>query len=209
MFAVIAAERLRLADALDGLDGLDEADWTTPSLCDGWTIHQVAAHLNSPWSVPMPAVIWSVVRSGGIDRGFDRVAKELALRLTPAACVAGLRQNATSRFTPPGFGPEAPLTDVIAHGADMLIPLDRSVAIVPEALVTSLTWLVAGKTRGFAPKHRVDGLRFSATDLNLTVGLGDAEVKGPALSLIGTLVGRGTFSEHLDGPGAAILRARL
>ena len=192
MFAVIAAERLRLADALDGLDGLDEADWTTPSLCDGWTIHQVAAHLNSPWSVPMPAVIWSVVRSGGIDRGFDRVAKELALRLTPA-----------------GFGPEAPLTDVIAHGADMLIPLDRSVAIVPEALVTSLTWLVAGKTRGFAPKHRVDGLRFSATDLNLTVGLGDAEVKGPALSLIGTLVGRGTFSEHLDGPGAAILRARL
>ena len=205
-FALIAAERLRLADALATLD---DAAWGTQSLCDDWNVHQVAAHLNAPWSVPVPAVIWSIVRSGGLDRGFDRVAKDLALRLAPSACVAGLRRHAESRFTPPGSGPEAPLTDVIVHGADMLVPLDRSVAISPDALASSLTWLSAGRARGFLPKSRVTGLRFTATDLDLTVGAGEAEVVGPALSIIGTLVGRTALAGPLEGSGAPTLLARL
>jgi uncharacterized protein (TIGR03083 family) len=102
VFALIAAERLRLADALDEL-APDE--WDRPSLCDGWSVHLVAAHLNAPWTVSIPAMAWSMVTSGGIDRGLDRVAHRLADRLDPAACVAGLRANAGSRFTPPGPGP--------------------------------------------------------------------------------------------------------
>ncbi len=39
---VIDAQRLRLAGLLDDLS---EHDWQQPSLCDGWTVRDVAAHL--------------------------------------------------------------------------------------------------------------------------------------------------------------------
>ena len=38
----IDAERLRLADVLGDLD---EGQWLSPSLCAGWTVRDVAAHL--------------------------------------------------------------------------------------------------------------------------------------------------------------------
>ena len=117
LFPMIAAERMRLAD---GLDALGPPEWEAPSLCAGWTVHVVGAHLNAPFEVSAPAVLFQMARARSLDGGFDRVARRLAERLDPAACIAGLRDHADSRFTPPGSGPEAPLTDVIVHGADML-----------------------------------------------------------------------------------------
>jgi uncharacterized protein (TIGR03083 family) len=38
----VEAERLGLADLLDGLD---PGEWERQSLCDGWTVHDVVAHL--------------------------------------------------------------------------------------------------------------------------------------------------------------------
>ena len=38
----VAAERLRLAE---DLESLTPAQWATPSLCAGWTVHDVVAHL--------------------------------------------------------------------------------------------------------------------------------------------------------------------
>ena len=106
------------------------------------------------------------------------MARRLADRLDPAACVAGLRDNATSRFTPPGSGPEAPLTDVIVHGADMLVPSGRSVAVDPVALATSLEFLAGGRAKGFVPKGRVDGLAFEASDIDVRVGRGSRSCGG-------------------------------
>lgn len=39
--AVLRAARLPLVDLLASLD---EAEWATPSLCEGWTVQEVAAH---------------------------------------------------------------------------------------------------------------------------------------------------------------------
>ena len=135
VFPLIAAERIRLADALDGLSA---DDWAAPSLCTGWSVHVVAAHLNAPWEATFPTVLVEVVKARSLAGGFDRLARRLADTLDPAACVTGLRDHAGSRFTPPGFGPEAPLSDVIVHGADMLQPLGRSVAIDPALRDLSL-----------------------------------------------------------------------
>ncbi len=204
-FDLIAAERLRLADALDQL-GPD--DWGSPSLCQGWSVHVVAAHLNAPWSASLPKVLLAVTRSLSLDRGFDRVARDLAGRLDPAACVTGLRDHADSHFTPPGSGPEAPLTDVLVHGADMLRPLGRSVDVAPDALTTSLRWLAAGRAKGFVPRGRVDGLVFEATDVDCVAGTGPATVRGTALALCGALCGRTAWLEDLSGDGIPLLTAR-
>lgn len=205
-FDLIAAERRRLADALDQLD---PDDWQSPSLCQGWTVHQVAAHLNAPWSVSIPSVVLTIVGSFSVDRGFDRVARQLAHRLDPASCIAGLRANADSRFTPPGAGPEAPLTDVLVHGGDILRPLGRSVDAGPEARTAMLRWLAAGRAKGFVPRGRIAGLVVEATDVECVAGPGPAGVRGPALALSGALCGRPAWLADLSGDGLILLTTRL
>lgn len=205
-FALIAAERRRLAERLGDLE---PADWDKPSLCAGWSVHVVAAHLNAPWSVSVPEVLFQVLRSGGLGKGFDRVARELAVKLDPAACVAGLRSHADSRFSPPGAGPEAPLSDVIVHGADMLQPLGKAVTVDPSALATSLQWLARGRAKGFVPRGRVVGLAFEATDIDLRCGAGPAVVRGPAVAICSVLTGRPAMLGHLSGQGADLLASRL
>ncbi len=51
------------------LEGLSEEEWRRPSLCDGWTVRQVAAHLalqHTTWSM-MPRVVPDLVRHGGMN----------------------------------------------------------------------------------------------------------------------------------------------
>lgn len=207
LFALIAAERLRLADELDQLS---PGDWKQPSRCEGWSNHVVIAHLNMAWEFGLPAVLGAIVRHrGSIDRAFDHLSRDLAARRSPAECVAGLRANADHRFTPPLMGPEAPLTEVIVHGADILGPLGRSVAVAPEALRVSAGWLSQGRAKGFLPGSRVQGLSFEATDIDLRTGDGTGLVSGPALSVITTLLGRTGSAPDLTGDGVPALLGRL
>ena len=43
--AAVEAEFLSLAELLDGLP---DAGWDTPSLCEGWRVREVVAHLTMP-----------------------------------------------------------------------------------------------------------------------------------------------------------------
>ncbi len=204
-FSLIAAERRTLADALDVLA---EDDWAQPSLCGYWTTHQVVAHLNVPFEVGAPSFLVAMVKArGSFDRANERVAIDLARRMDPAACVAGLRTNAESHFTPPGFGPEAPLTDTIVHGGDILQPLGRTVVVAPEALEISLRFIATPKARRGFGAVSSDHLEVAPTDLDLVLGAG-ARLEGPARSLIAALAGRTPFLDDLTGSGVDLLRTR-
>ena len=204
-FSLIAAERRRLADALDGL-GDDE--WTQPSLCGAWTTHQVAAHLNAAFEVATTTFLVALVKArGSFDRANEQVAVDLARRMGPAACTAGLRTHAESHFTPPGFGPEAPLTDTIVHGGDILQPLGRTIDVAPDALEISLRFITARKARRGFGAVSSDGLEVAPTDLDVVLGSGE-RLAGPARSLIAALAGRTPFLDDLTGPGVELLRAR-
>ena len=61
-FAHIARQRYAVADVLDTLKG-DE--WSSPSLCDGWRIQEMAAHLTMPFRVSKSRFLLSVVGTGG------------------------------------------------------------------------------------------------------------------------------------------------
>lgn len=202
-FELIRAERVRLADELATLS---DDEWRQPSLCEGWTTHVVAAHLNLPWAIGRPQFLWGVLKArGNVDRAMDHLSREHARRTPPQACVDELRAHAGHRFTPPLFGPEAPLTDVIVHGADILQPLGRHVAVSDEALTAVLTFLTGGKARPpFAPR-KLDGVRIHVTDLDRQLGDGPAEITGPALAVCGTLLHRRGYASQLDGPGVALL----
>jgi uncharacterized protein (TIGR03083 family) len=206
LFALLAAERRRLADELEGLTA---AEWEQASLCAGWTNHTVVAHLTLPWSISSPQFLLGLVRArGSIDRAMDRFSREQATRVGPDGCVASLREHAEDRFTPPGFGPEAPLTDVVVHGADILQPLGRAVTHDPDALRTVLAFVTGPKARRGFGAASIDGLVLRATDIDQHVGTGDAAVSGSALALSGAVLGRAPHAAVLSGDGARLLAAR-
>lgn len=206
VFALVATERRRAADFFADLD---EAQLATPSLCGAWTVKEVLAHLTAPFSVSMTGAFLGVLRHRlSFDRYNAALAQELGTRPT-AELLAALRENATSRFTPPGLGPEAPLTDLAVHTRDAARPLGLPHQVSADAWRVVLTFLVSPKAqRSFVPKSRLSGLRLVVTDLDGAHGAG-AEVRGTAEALALILTGRMAALDDLSGPGVDLLRSRL
>jgi uncharacterized protein (TIGR03083 family) len=201
---MIAQERRTLADTLSGLD---TRQWSTPSLCRGWTVHDVAAHLLMPLVTSVPRVLVAMARSGfSFDRANVKLTAAVARRSNDEI-VLGLRANADRQFKPPGMGYEAPLTDATVHGQDIRRPLGIHHSFDPEHLQRSLTFL-AGKSQGFVPKGLTDGIRFEATDFDWVGGDG-AVARGPGESILLTMTGRRVAVAELEGPGVGTLRGRL
>ncbi len=197
MIERIADERLRLAEHLRTLP---PDAWDRPSLCDGWTVHHVLAYLVTPFLVSLPAMALAVVRSRGVDGAMDRQARRLARR-PPHELLDVLEQHAATPFRPPGMPLEAPLTDVVAHGADIRWSLDaeRADPGEPARLLPVLDFLVGPAARGaLVPAGRLRGVRLVADDLPWSAGEG-AEVRGPALALVMGVLGRPAAQPLLRG----------
>ena len=199
LFAEIADERRRLADQLSGLT---DEQWATPSLCAGWTCRDVVAHLVMPLVVSTPTIVLAMIRAfGDFDKANVAVTTKVAQRYDDLAAV--LRDKADKRFTPPGNGPLAPLSDIVIHGADIRRPLGLPSTTDPDSRRTVLDCLVTPKaSRGFT--DGVAPVRWVTTDLDWTFGDGP-EVRGPAESLMLVMTGRGIAMADLTGDGAATL----
>ena len=205
-YAMIAVQRRVVADLLSSL--ADE-QWATASLCEGWTVREVAAHLVMPFDMSVATLMWRLVKSrGNFNRVSDDFAKAKASAPT-ASLVAAIRSNAENRFTPPGLGPEAPLTDIVVHGLDIGVPLVRTAPVPAETSNAVLGFLMTSKaTRGFVPDGRVSRLRFESTDTGWSSGSGPI-VSGPACSLVLALTGRRLGLDGLAGDGVGELDRRL
>lgn len=196
-------ERLGLAARLAELT---PNEWEIPSLCLGWSVRHVAAHLITPFAVSPRHMAVRVVKARGISGAMDAAARELATRPTHDL-VALLQQHAGSTFHPPGLPLAAPLTDVIVHGADIRWALGDATRDWGdcERLRPVLDFLVSPRAlTGFMPRRRTAGLSFMATDQEWTFGSGQP-VRGPSLALTLGLLGRPRAFPLLDGAGVAAL----
>src|SRR5689334_7822122 len=117
----IAGMRLALAGLLDQLA---EADWEKPSLCAGWRVRDVAAHVALTPQVPgVRAMLADAARARG---SFHRLNHDLAVRHAardPARLLAELREHACSRRLPPVTNYRNVVLDVLVHAQDIAIPL--------------------------------------------------------------------------------------
>jgi Mycothiol maleylpyruvate isomerase N-terminal domain len=93
VFALIEVERWRAADMFASLTD-DQLD--TPSLCQEWTVRDIAAHLIGPFCVSVPRFLAGSLVSGGMRRYSARATHRLA----------GLRLTATDLDWTAGDGPE-------------------------------------------------------------------------------------------------------
>lgn len=203
-FAMIADERRGLADLLEGFD---DRQWSTPSLCAGWTVQTVAGHLTAGWNVSMPRFVVSIVRYRGFDRANDHLARALGDR-PPDEIAADLRDHAEHRFTPPGLGPEAPLADLLLHGLDIRRPLGLARELPADRVEVVLSLLTSKKGQQAAPAGGLGGLHFRATDLSWAWGDGP-EVAGTGEALLLALAGRPAALDELSGEGTAAFRDRF
>lgn len=206
-FDTIAAERLALVERLDGLP---DDEWSTPSLCDGWTVKHVLAHLVTPFAVSMPRIVAYAVRGRSFSTAMDRAAHELADVHSPTELLDILAAHADSTFTPPGFPPAAPLTDIACHSADIRWPLGDALddwGSDPERLLPSLDFLATKHPSAFVPKGRLVGLHLVATDQDWSHGEG-LRVSGTSLALAMAMIGREPALGQLDGHGVEVLASR-
>lgn len=204
-FAEIADERRRLADLLSGLTCEQQA---ARSLCEEWSVHDVAGHLILPMEVSTSKFMLTMLACrGNFDRANGRLTRQQARRPIEEI-IEVLRQKADARFTPPGAGPEAPLTDLLVHGLDIRWPLGLTCDVPEERLQKSLTFLTCTPACGLVPRGALDALRFEANDIDWSHGSGPT-VSGDAESLLLAITGRTTALRFLSGDGLPKLHARL
>jgi uncharacterized protein (TIGR03083 family) len=203
VFAAVANERRQIADLVDTLD---DAQLASPSLCSGWDIKTVAAHLVSVVADSFWAFQRTALRCRGVDSAIDELARRRA-RLPAAEIAAALRRYADHQLSPPITGPLSGLTDVLVHGGDIRIPLGLPFTPDRNRVELALDFLNGPLPLGFVPRGRLRGVRLHATDLDRTWGRG-AEVQGPAADLLMSVAGRTALLDNLDGPGVPILRRR-
>ena len=202
-FEAIAAQRRALADVLEGLT---PEQWETQSLCDAWTVHQLAGHIVVPFEVSLPRVMLEMAKALG---NFSKANAALAVRAaeaSPEQLVATIRANADSHFTPPGHDWHAPLTDTYVHTQDACIPLGIEAPADATQWPLILDFLLTRKARGAFVGRDLPAVRFVATDVEWSAGDGP-EVSGPAAALTTTILGRSALADRLGGPGATSLRA--
>ncbi|GAB3821294.1 maleylpyruvate isomerase family mycothiol-dependent enzyme [Kribbella italica] len=205
VLALTTAERLSLADFFDSLTA---AEWQADSLCAGWTVHDVAAHMTLSTRTTVPMVIKGAIRARG---SFDRMellfATERAARFSPAELVTQLRETATSAHRTLGAGIVDPLLDALVHGQDVARPLGRPRPMPAEAAVIALEHVLSSKFYG-APK-RLRDVRLIATDHPWSSGTGSHELRGPLADLILTATGRPAGLLNLTGPALPKVTAAL
>ncbi len=200
IWGTIAAERRALAD---DLAAIKETDWTKPSLCDGWTVRDVLAHMAStPTTTPFNFLPKLAASGFSLDKMSE---KEIAKR-RDTDVLAEFRSSASSRKSPPG-PKDTWLGEVIVHGEDIRRPLNISHSYPGEALA-AVAAFYSKSNLVIGGRKRVAGLKLSATDTGWSGGQG-AEVSGPMLDLVLAIAGRKAALAGLSGPGLKTLESRM
>ncbi|MFJ3765988.1 maleylpyruvate isomerase family mycothiol-dependent enzyme [Streptomyces sp. NPDC090082] len=181
----IAAERRELADLLDTLR---DEQWNAPSLCAGWRVREVAAHMSMGFRLSLPATLGALVRArGNLHRMTDRVARRDAAAHAPTALAAFLRDNAHHPWTPPVGGPVAALGHDVVHGLDIIVALGLDRRVPEDRLRLLLDRVKPSGLRFFGVD--LDGVRLCAEDLDWSYGSG-SPVYGSAQDLLLLAFGR-------------------
>jgi uncharacterized protein (TIGR03083 family) len=183
------------ADLADFLDTLTAEQWTTPSLCEGWTVRDVATHITQS-SASWMRLSAEAARSGfRFNAMVSRYAREDTK--TPAQITAAMRAMVGSRRRPPGTAEADPLVDALVHGQDIAIPLGVKRPMPVPAAVAAAQRLWAMHFP-LSPSTRFPGVAFTATDAAFSVGNGH-QVHGPIHDIVLVLAGRRAGLAGLSG----------
>jgi uncharacterized protein (TIGR03083 family) len=195
--AMSAAMRREIAECLSSLP---DTQLAVRSLCAGWDVLTVGAHL--------AALMAAVIRHGGsMRRANDRLTRQMSRR-GATAVIDALRSNADRPLASPRNGPVAPMTEVLVHAGDIYRPLGLDQVVSPEFVREALDFVTTVRPSNLVPRRRLVGLRIVAEDVGFAAGSGE-ELRGNGLDLIMVLCGRISVLPALGGSGVSVIESRL
>lgn len=197
IWPVVHDERVAL---ICDLDPLAAAQWRTPSLCPGWDIHDVLAHLLDSAKTTRLGFVGRMVAA---RFNFDRdnaagITREKAA--DPEDTVAQFRAVQLRTATPPA-ALATRLVEAFVHGEDIRRPLKISRDYPPVHVAQALTYQVRTSVKMGGGKERAHGWRLAASDTAFECGAGPL-VRGRAITLLLAVSGRRVDPSELTGPGA-------
>ncbi|GAA5123897.1 maleylpyruvate isomerase family mycothiol-dependent enzyme [Pseudonocardia adelaidensis] len=195
IFEETCAERARL---LALLERLTPEQWGSPSLCAGWRVREVVAHMTMPFRTTPLRLVAGLARARfSFDRYADRAARADTARMTDDELLGQLRDNIRHGWRPPGGGEVGALSHDVIHGLDITEPL---------GLPAPPAERIAAVLRGAGPRNldyfgvRLDGTRLVATDADVSIGDG-SPVRMPVKDVLLVVTGRRALTDR--GPRRA------
>ncbi|MFD5395971.1 maleylpyruvate isomerase family mycothiol-dependent enzyme [Streptomyces sp. NPDC127097] len=192
--AAIAAERRELAAVLDGLPA---GQWDAPTLCAGWRVREVVAHMSMGFRYSLPKTLAELVRAGGhLHRMTDRCARRDAAAASTSELAGYLREHAHHPWTPPVGGFAAALGHDVVHGLDITVALGLDRRVPEDRVRLLLEKVTPGTARFFGADLR--GIQLRADDLDWSFGTG-TPLHGAAQDLLLVAYGRKLPPGRLHG----------
>jgi uncharacterized protein (TIGR03083 family) len=167
VWAVIHAEWKALAAILDTLT---PDQWATPSLCGGWTVRDVLAHMTAAAKLTPPQFFVKLLTSGF---SFEAVqAKGIAAERgsSPAETLARFTAEVNSTKHPPG-PTDTWLGEAIVHAEDIRRPLHIQHAYPADAVVQVANFYKQSNLI-IGAKNRIASLTLPATDQDALLDAG-------------------------------------
>jgi len=193
---VITEQRLGLARLLEGLS---DDKWEQPSLCAGWRVRDVAAHVSLVGLPPSPGTLpVDLIRARGSLHQLNTMASLRRAERAPEQLIADLRQHAGSRKVPIVSNQRNILFDVLVHVQDIAMPLgiDLPMPVAAAAAGAARVWSMGWP---FWARRQLRGLLLRATDTDWSASAG-AELRGPIAMLLLLLTGRTLKCTELSPP---------
>lgn len=196
------AERVDLAALLQTLT---PQQWEVPSLCAGWRVRDVVAHMLSYEELNTGGLVRRFARGWFLPGRTNAVGVADYAGYSPQQLLILLDDSLEPRGLTAGFGGRIALVDGMIHHQDIRRPLGIARDIPADRLGPALDFVRIAPTIGAFWRAR--GLRLVATDLDWSAGHGP-EVHGPAEALLMAVAGRRGITDELTGPGQPTLADR-
>jgi len=192
---MIAAERAALAGVLAELPA---SRWQEPTLCGGWRVKEVVAHITMPFRYSGPRFFLELAKSrGNVNAMSDRRARHDASVLSADQLTAAVADNVRHPWKPPGGGFLGALTHDVIHGLDITVPLGIERTVPADRLGAILPGLESPKTLRFFGVD-LSGVELRATDSEFRFGSG-SPVSGTTQHQVLVLCGRKLPKGLLEG----------
>jgi len=188
------------------LDGLTPQQWNSPTLCELWTVREVAIHTVSYDELTTAGLVGRFLKGRLNTDRINAIGVADYSDRSPQQITVLIRSYAQPHGLTGGFGGKIALTDGMIHQQDIRRSIGLPRTIDPERLRTALNFARFAPTiRG---AWRARGVRLVASDLDWSHGRGP-EVRGPGEALLMAMAGRRAALDDVDGPGKAKLAQHI
>lgn len=197
---LVHAERAAL---VQDLRGLRPEQWETPSLCAGWSVHDVAAHLVDSALTTRLGFVRGLVRARFDFHRLNEAGVRRHRGATPAETLQSLEAAVPSTSRPPG-PLDGRLVEEVVHGEDVRRPLGLHRDHPVESLERALR-VQASTPAGFGGcRELVQRVQLVADDADVSVGSGP-RASGALVDVLLAACGRAAGAQRLSGKGAALV----